>query len=120
MPSSASCAGWTSVFHPVFFYESMWNLLGFIVLMYVGRRFASRLLDGDIFFLYAIWYPFGRFFLEFLRPDAWKIGDIATAQIIAVASIVISLALIIYRHRRARSAPQPAADEESDEAVETP
>jgi phosphatidylglycerol:prolipoprotein diacylglycerol transferase len=107
-------------FHPVFFYESMWNLLGFIVLMYVGRRFASRLLDGDIFFLYAIWYPFGRFFLEFLRPDAWKIGSIATAQIIALASIVISLALIIYRHRRARSAPQPVADEESGEAAEAP
>jgi len=37
-----------------------------------------------------------------------------------VASIVISLALIIYRHRRARWAPQPAADEESDEAAEAP
>jgi phosphatidylglycerol:prolipoprotein diacylglycerol transferase len=84
----------------------------------VGRRFASRLLDGDVFFLYLIWYPFGRFFLEFLRPDAWKIGNIATAQIIAAASIVISLVFIIYRHRRAGAAPQPAADEESDETAE--
>jgi len=89
-------------------------------LMYVGRRFASRLLDGDVFFLYAIWYPFGRFFLEFLRPDAWKIGNIATAQIIAVASIVTSLAFILYRHRKAGSVPQPAADKESDEVPEIP
>ena len=87
--------------------------------MYVGRRFASHLLDGDVFFLYAIWYPFGRFFLEFLRPDAWKIDGIATAQLIAVASIVTALAFLIHRHRRARLAPQPAPVEESDGTAAT-
>jgi phosphatidylglycerol:prolipoprotein diacylglycerol transferase len=100
-------------FHPVFLYESLWNLLGFILLMYVARRYADRLLNGDILCLYAIWYPVGRMFVEALRPDAWLIGGIAAAQIFAAIAIVVSGAIILYRHRRARSAVElPAAEEE--------
>jgi phosphatidylglycerol:prolipoprotein diacylglycerol transferase len=100
-------------FHPVFLYESLWNLLGFILLMYVARRYADRLLNGDILCLYAIWYPVGRMFVEVLRPDAWLIGGIAAAQIFAAIAIVVSGAIILYRHRRARSAVElPAAEEE--------
>lgn len=87
-------------FHPCFFYEFVWNLLGFFFLMYVARRCGERLLDGDVFCLYLIWYPFGRFFIEALRPDAWRIGGIPMAQIICMLSIVASVALIAYRHRR--------------------
>ncbi len=104
-------------FHPTFLYESLWNLLGFLLLMYVARRYADRLLDGDIFCLYAIWYPVGRIFVEALRPDAWLIGGIAAAQIFAVIAIVVSGATILYRHRRARPAaePPPAEEELSEE-----
>ena len=44
----------------------VWNALGFIL-----RRFEKRLKDGDLFLLYLIWYPLGRFFIEFLRTDSW-------------------------------------------------
>ena len=86
-------------FHPCFLYESLWNLLGFFFLLYVARRYEERLLDGDLFLLYLIWYPFGRFFVEALRPDAWRVWGVPMAQIICVASIAASLALLIYRHR---------------------
>ncbi|HID87318.1 MAG TPA: prolipoprotein diacylglyceryl transferase [Anaerolineae bacterium] len=87
-------------FHPTFFYEFLWNLLVFAVLMAVGRRYADRLLRGDIILLYAILYPLGRFFIEYQRPDAWTVGGVAVAQLLAVVSIVLSGAIMAYRHRR--------------------
>ena len=97
-------------FHPTFLYESLWNLLGFLLLMYVARRYADRLLDGDVLCLYAIWYPVGRIFVEALRPDAWLIGGIAAAQIFAVIAIVVSVAAILYRRRSAYGRARPAAE----------
>jgi len=103
-------------FHPTFLYESLWNLLGFLLLMYVARRYADRLLDGDILCLYAIWYPVGRIFVEALRPDAWLIHGIPAAQIFAAIAVVASGAIILYRHWRARpTAELPLGEEESSE-----
>lgn len=56
-----------SHFHPLFFYEFMWNMLGFVTLMLVGCKLQHRLLNGDIFFLYLVYYGVGRFFLEGLK-----------------------------------------------------
>jgi phosphatidylglycerol:prolipoprotein diacylglycerol transferase len=106
----------TTRFHPAFLYESLWNLLGFLLFMYVARRYSDRLLDGDLFCLYAIWYPVGRIFVEALRPDAWLIRGIAAAQIFAAIAIVVSVSTILYRHRRARPAAElPPAEEEPSE-----
>lgn len=100
-------------FHPTFLYESLWNLLGFLLLMYVARRYSDRLLDGDVLCLYAIWYPMGRIFVEALRPDAWLIRGIAAAQIFAAIAFVVSVGTILYRHRRAGLAAElPLAEEE--------
>lgn len=91
-----------SHFHPLFLYESLWNLLGFILLMVVGRKFGNRLLDGDIFFFYTIYYSAGRFFLEYLKPDVWTIGGVPTAQWISGITIIVSIAVIVYRRYRLR------------------
>lgn len=69
-----------SHFHPLFLYESLWNLLGFAGLMVVGRKLRSRLRDGDIFLLYVIYYGVGRFFLEGLKIDVWTLGGVPTAR----------------------------------------
>jgi phosphatidylglycerol:prolipoprotein diacylglycerol transferase len=87
-----------SHFHPLFFYESLWNLLGFAVLMFAGRKFHSRLRDGDIFFLYVIHYSIGRFILEGLKIDVWTIGGIPTARWITGFAILAAIAVIIFRH----------------------
>ena len=45
--------------------------MGFALLFWISRRFKTALKDGDITLLYLIWYPLGRFFIEFLRTDSW-------------------------------------------------
>ncbi len=91
-------------FHPTFLYESIWNLLAFAILMFVLYRFANRLLSGDVFLLYLILYPLGRIIVEQQRPDAWLTAGIPTAQILSATFIVISLALLVLRHRRQQPA----------------
>jgi phosphatidylglycerol:prolipoprotein diacylglycerol transferase len=86
-------------FHPTFLYESVGNLVNFALVMYISRRYANRLKDGDLILLYGVLYPLLRFFIEFQRPDAWKISGVATAQWIALASVLICGALLVYRHR---------------------
>ncbi len=86
-----------SHFHPLFAYESLWNLLGFILLMVVARKLKSRLLDGDIILLYVIHYSVGRFFLEGLKPYVWTIAGFPTARWIAVIAVAVALTLMIYR-----------------------
>jgi len=87
-------------FHPTFLYESIWNFLVAVVLLVATRRFADRLKSGDLILLYGILYPLGRFFIEMQRPDAWKVGGIATAQLVAILSILVCGAILFYRHRQ--------------------
>jgi phosphatidylglycerol:prolipoprotein diacylglycerol transferase len=84
----------------VFLYESLWNLVGVVLMLVAGRKWADRLKEGDLFLFYVIWYPAGRLWVESLRPDAWRIANIPTAQIISVMLIIISAALLAVRHRR--------------------
>ena len=88
----------TTRFQPDFLYESLWSLVGVILLLAVGRKFARKLKEGDLFLAYLIWYPLGRLWVEALRPDAWRIGNIPTAQIISVVLIVIAAGLLLIRH----------------------
>lgn len=89
-------------FHPTFYYEALWNVAGFALLWWAGRRFKSWLRDGDVFLFYLIWYPVGRFWVELFRPDAWRIGSLATAQWVALGCIVVAIVGLILNHRRPR------------------
>ncbi len=93
----------TTRFHPVFLYESLWNLATFIALIVIGRRFKDRLVDGDIVSLYLILYGLGRLLIEALRPDAWLIGRIPTAQIVSAVMIVVGAALMVWRRQQSQS-----------------
>ncbi len=93
----------TTLFHPVFLYESLWNLAAFIALMLIGRRFKNRLVNGDIVSLYLILYGLGRLFIEALRPDAWLVGGIPTAQILSAVMIVAGAALMVWRRQQSQS-----------------
>jgi len=90
----------TTHFHPLFLYESLLNLLGFVVLIVVGRRFKDRLKDGDLILLYFLWYPVVRIFVESFRFDAWtSFANIPTASLISIVAAVVALLLLIVRHR---------------------
>ncbi len=89
-------------FHPTFLYESLWNVMVFGVLLWLSRRFGSRLKDGDLVLVYGILYPLGRILVETQRPDAWTIAGIPTAQWIGGFSILVCSVALWWRHRSPR------------------
>ena len=97
-------------FHPTFFYESMWDLLVCLVLLWVARRFSERLKAGDLFVLYVSLYSVGRFFVETLRIDpAFIIGTSFRGNLLVsgVLAVGFALILILRYHRTPRSHPDP-------------
>ena len=62
-------------FHPTFFYEMLWNLGSVLIINLLFFKFGSKFRFGDGVLLLFIFYPVGRFLVEFLRPDAWMIGS---------------------------------------------
>lgn len=95
-------------FHPLFLYESIWNLATFVVLLFVWLRYRDRLRTGDILLMYLFAYPLGRFLLEFLRIEIATIGGININQAIMGITALIAAALLFYRHRPGTSS-QPAS-----------
>jgi phosphatidylglycerol---prolipoprotein diacylglyceryl transferase len=89
-------------FHPTFLYESLWDLLVCLALLWIARRFTNRLRDGDVFLLYVSLYSFGRFFVETLRVDpAFLIGGSIRGNLFVSSLLAISFALILLlRHSR--------------------
>ena len=87
--------------HPTFLYESLWNILGLIVLHIWSKR-GKRKYDGQIFWLYILWYGLGRAWIEGLRSDSLYIGstDIRVSQLLAIVSAVVSLVILIINARK--------------------
>jgi len=85
-------------FHPTFFYEALWNVGMFIILTLLMRYFGNRMRVGDSVWLYFILYSVGRFWVELLRPDAWMMGQLATAQWIAIWVTLGATIILILRH----------------------
>lgn len=84
-------------YHPTFLYESLWNLVGFMILI-ILRRF-NRLKIGTLTSIYLMWYSIGRFFIESLRTDSLMFGSFKVAQLISILLFVIGLIIFIVCHR---------------------
>lgn len=86
--------------HPTFLYESLWNLLGLIILI-VLRKKTKKYWYGDAILFYLVWYGVGRFFVEALRTDALPLHifglDLRIAQVVSVAMVVAGIVLFILR-----------------------
>ncbi len=93
-------------FHPTFLYESIWDVLVCLALLWVARRFADRLKDGDILLLYVSLYSVGRFFVEALRVDpAFLIGNFR-GNLFVASVLALTFALIFFlRHSAPRKRP---------------
>lgn len=86
-------------FHPLFLYESIYNLLVCLVILYVGRRYAERLKPADLFLVYLVLYPFGRFWLEFLRVDISKAAGLNINQALSFVVCLAAGYALYSRHR---------------------
>ena len=88
--------GVTTYVHPTFLYESVWNLIGFIILHFVSKK---RKFDGQIFAMYVAWYGLGRFFVEGLRADSlYFFGtSLRVSQALAAISCIAAVMYLILR-----------------------
>lgn len=87
--------------HPTFFYESLWNLIGFALLFVIARKW--RKVDGQIFLSYVIWYGIGRTIIEGLRTDSLYFFNtgLRSSQIVGVLSAAVALILLLWRLKKA-------------------
>jgi phosphatidylglycerol:prolipoprotein diacylglycerol transferase len=92
-------------FAPLFAYEAILSLIGMFLLLFVARRYASRLFDGDIALLYIVWYGWVRSALETLRVGNWYIGPLPTATWLGLAGVLAAAAFLILRHARGWGTP---------------
>ena len=81
-------------YEPTFLYESLWCILGFIILLVVRRIKNTKL--GIPTSIYLIWYGIGRFIIEEMRTDSLMFGSLRMAQIISISMIVIGIIMLIY------------------------
>lgn len=85
---------------PTFYFESLWCLLGFIVLILIRKYKYIKI--GATTCLYLMWYSIGRFFIEAWRTDSLMLGGFKVAQIISVILFIAGLAYLIYLSRKGK------------------
>ncbi len=126
--------------HPTFFYESVWNLAGLVMVYFLGKK---RKFDGQCFLFYVFWYGLGRAWIEGLRTDSLYLyvgSTIRVSQLVAALSALVAGAVLLWMMWRMKGArrelfvdrvaaqtavhdleegeEQPACQDSSDEAEE--
>ena len=86
---------------PTFYFEFIWDLLGFIVLLVV-KKYYKKIKVGNLTGIYLIWYSFGRFFIEALRTDSLMIESVRVAQLISVFLFIIGIIILFYKRKDSR------------------
>ena len=82
-------------YHPTFLYESLWCVLGFIILLIV-RKFYKSLKCGQLTCIYLMWYGAGRLVIESLRTDSLMLGNLKVAQLVSIGMIVVGVLFFLY------------------------
>ncbi|HJA91397.1 MAG TPA: prolipoprotein diacylglyceryl transferase [Candidatus Jeotgalibaca merdavium] len=91
-------------YHPTFLYESLWSLIGFVVIL-ILRRQKKILRQGEVFLTYVMWYSFGRFFIEGMRTDSLYLFDvIRVSQLLSI--ILFAGAAAVWAYRRYNNYPK--------------
>ncbi|GCL37309.1 MULTISPECIES: prolipoprotein diacylglyceryl transferase [Sphaerospermopsis] len=104
-------------FHPTFLYESLWNLLGFALLLTLFFRALSgkpRLKVGTLFLVYWVAYSLGRFWIEGLRTDSLMLGLLRIAQIVSLTGISLGLAGLAWLYLFKRPLPDVVSSSKGD------
>ena len=83
--------GFETIFvHPTFLYESLWNLVGFIL---INVFYKKKKFNGEVFLWYAGWYGLGRTFIELLRTDSLYLGGIKVSSLVGLVCFAVALPL---------------------------
>ena len=85
--------------HPTFLYESLWNIIVFVILLWYRAR---KKISGEILCLYMILYGIGRFWIEGIRTDSLYAGNVRISQALA-ALFAVGFAVVLYSRRKAAS-----------------
>jgi len=96
--------------HPTFLYESIWCLLGFLILYIVCQKF--RKFDGQLFLGYGIIYGVERAIVEGLRTDSLYIGDtnLRVSQVLSMAIATVCIVITIYKFIQLNKAKKITAE----------
>lgn len=88
--------------HPMFLYESLWNLLGLVLILKFRDK---KKWDGQVFFFYIIWYGIGRFFMEGMRQEEyilWLIPDVlGISQLVALVAVAVGVCAFVLMRKKA-------------------
>ena len=84
-------------YHPTFFYESIWNVMVCLLLIYLLTKTFKR---GTVFFSYIGLYSLGRFFIEGLRTDSLMFGGIRVAQLVSLTGIALWIIFLVMNYKR--------------------
>lgn len=86
-------------YQPTFLYESFFNLLGLILILFLRHR-QHLFKQGEVFMLYLTWYSVVRFFVEGLRTDSlYLVGTIRVSQLLSLILFIVTIGLFIYRRK---------------------
>lgn len=81
---------------PTFLYESLWNLMGFALIITLRRK-ATLLKQGEITLFYLVWYGAGRFFIEGMRTDSLMLAGLRVSQWLSLILIATGIFLFVLR-----------------------
>ena len=84
-------------YYPTFLYESLWNILGFLIMLILRRR--KRLKVGVLTGFYLMWYSTGRYVIEYFRTDSLMLGDIKVAMLVSIIFFISGLLIIIFKNK---------------------
>lgn len=95
LPWGMRLEGGEELVHPLFFYECIWMLIGFIALVIYSEK---RKRNGEIFSLYLIWYGSGRIWMEFLREEEFvlRIFGLPMSAMLSAGIIVLGICMLLY------------------------
>lgn len=112
--ASMTDMNWNEPVHPCFLYESIWCLLGFVLLAFWSKR---RKYDGQLILMYMAWYGLERSIVEGLRTDSLMVGNIRISQalsaVLFVTSVILQVIFFLQRKRDPESFTLYAGTEES-------
>ena len=112
--------------HPTFLYESLWNLVGLVLIHFLSKK---RKFDGQVFLYYVAWYGLGRVWIEGMRTDSLYLGPFRVSQLLAAVSCLAAGGILIYvlgikrpdpkkmLVNHAAAAPEADADKSSEDTI---